>query len=164
MRAAAFTTFRLAEVDTAGQLAHAQNIETFRGDIGAQRTKSFQPLVERGGTQVAEQFEMLAQRQQRATLRLRGGRQMLPFGAADRAEKDGVGLLAACDGGGRQRFAVAVDGDAANVILAGGNAHIKAVTNGVQHFHGLRHDFGADAVAGQYCDMRRGRHSYTVSF
>ncbi len=97
---------------------------------------------------------MFTQRQQGAALRLGGGRQMLPLRAADGAEQNRVGLLAAGNGGGRQRFAVTIDGDAADVIFAGGNPHIKALANGVQDFHGLRHHFRADAVAWQYRDMR----------
>jgi hypothetical protein len=65
MLTAAFAAFWLTEVDTAGQFAHAENVEAVSGDIGAQRAELFQPLVQLRRTQVAEQFEMFTQRQQR---------------------------------------------------------------------------------------------------
>ncbi len=51
---AAFTAFWLSEIDPAGQLAHAQDIETVSGDIGAQRAKCFQSLIQFRRTQVTE--------------------------------------------------------------------------------------------------------------
>lgn len=43
MLTAAFATFWLTEVDAAGQLTHAQDVETVGRDIRAQRAKLFQP-------------------------------------------------------------------------------------------------------------------------
>jgi hypothetical protein len=99
---AAFAAFRLTEVDAAGQFADAQNVEAVGGDIRAQRAELFQPLIQLRRTQVAEQFEMFTQRQQRAALRLLCRRQVFPFRAADGAEQDRIGLLAAFDGRLRQ--------------------------------------------------------------
>ena len=54
MLSAAFAAFWLTEVDTAGQFAHAQDVETVRGNICAQRAKCFQTLVQLSRAQVAE--------------------------------------------------------------------------------------------------------------
>ena len=89
---------------------------------------------------------MLTQGQQRAALRLLRGRQVLPFRSANGAKQDRVGLLAAFDGSLRQGSALTIDGDTADVVLAGGNAHIKTVANGFQYFHRLVHDFRANTI------------------
>ena|SRR5690606_17724387 len=81
MLTAAFAAFWLPEVDPAGQLTHAENVETVGGDIGAQRAELFQPRVQLRGTQVAEQFEVFTQRQQRAALWLLCWRQVFPLRA-----------------------------------------------------------------------------------
>ena len=46
---------------------------------------------------------------------------MLPFRSANRAKQDRVGLFAAFDGSLRQGSALTIDGDTADVVLAGGN-------------------------------------------
>lgn len=79
MLTAAFAAFRLAEVDAAGQFAYAENVEAVSSDVGAQRAELFQPLIQFGRAQVAEQFKVFTQRQQRATLWLFRRRQVLPF-------------------------------------------------------------------------------------
>ena len=143
---AAFTTLRLTEVDATGQFADAQDIEAVSGDIGAQRAELFQPLVQFRWTQVAEQLEVFTQRQQRAALWLLVWRQIFPFRAAHGTKQNGVSLVAAFNGRLWQRFAVTVDGDAANVVMAGSNAHIKTLTHGFQYFQCLCHDFRANTV------------------
>ena len=54
MLAAAFTTFWLTEVDASGQFAYAQDVETVGGDVGAQRAKCFESLIQLSRTQIAE--------------------------------------------------------------------------------------------------------------
>jgi hypothetical protein len=44
---------------------------------------------------------------------------------------------------------VTVDSDTAHVVVAGGNAHRKTVTNGFQYFHRLVHHFRANAITRQ---------------
>lgn len=102
MLTAAFAAFRLAEVDAAGQFAYAENVEAVSSDVGAQRAELFQPLIQFGRAQVAEQFKVFTQRQQRATLWLFRRRQVLPFRTADGAEQDRIRLLASGDGRLRQ--------------------------------------------------------------
>ncbi len=84
--AAAFAAFWLTKVDATGQLANAQNIETVSCDIGAQRAKLFQTLVQFGRTQVAEQLEVFTQWQQRTALWLLSGWQVFPFRATHGAK------------------------------------------------------------------------------
>ncbi|MNI80811.1 hypothetical protein D3C81_2164390 [compost metagenome] len=54
MLTATFTAFWLTEVDPARQFAYAQDVETVGGNIGAQRAKIFQPLVQLSRAQVTE--------------------------------------------------------------------------------------------------------------
>lgn len=110
MLTAAFAAFRLAEVDAAGQFAYAENVEAVSSDVGAQRAELFQPLIQFGRAQVAEQFKVFTQRQQRATLWLFRRRQVLPFRTADGAEQDRIRLLASGDGRLRQGSSLTVDG------------------------------------------------------
>ena len=112
---AAVAALRLAEVDVAGQLADAEDVEAVADDVGPQRALGGQRLAEPAGPQVAKQVEMFAQRQERGPLRLCDRRQRFPFRSADRAEEDGVARLADLQRFGRQRRAVPVDGRAADV-------------------------------------------------
>ncbi len=162
MLTAAFAAFRLAEVDAAGQFAYAENVEAVSSDVGAQRAELFQPLIQFGRAQVAEQFKVFTQRQQRATLWLFRRRQVLPFRTADGAEQDRIRLLASGDGRLRQGSSLTVDGRPANVILAGGNVHGKTLAHGFQYFHRLVHHFRANAITRQNGNMVILRH-YTVS-
>lgn len=102
MLTAAFAAFWLAEVDAAGQFANAENVEAVGSDVGAQRAELLQPLVQFGRTQIAEQFEVFTQRQQRTALWLLGGRQVFPFRTTDGAEQDRIRLFASGDGRLRQ--------------------------------------------------------------
>ena len=162
MLTAAFAAFRLAEVDAAGQFANAENVEAVGGDVGAQRAELFQPLIQFGRAQVAEQFEVFTQRQQGAALWLFCGRQVFPLRAANGAEQDRVRLLASGDRRLRQGSSLAVDGRAADVVLAGGNVHGKTLAHGFQYFHRLVHHFRANAITRQNGNMVILRH-YTVS-
>ena len=85
---------------------------------GTQRAGCGQRLEDPGRAQVAEEIEMLAQRQQGRPLRLLRRRQALPLGAADRAEENGVALFTEGKGCRRQGLAVIVDGDAADIGVA----------------------------------------------
>lgn len=72
-------------------------------------------------------------------------------------------MLAPTEGGLRQRAAVAIDGNATDVVFAGGDADIKALTHCVQHLVRLSHYFRADSVSGQDGNMVSLRHVHTVS-
>ena len=160
--AAAFAALWLTEVNSAGQLAYAENIETVSGDIRAQRAEFFQPLIELRRTQVAEQLKVFTQRQQRAALWLLSRRQVFPFWAADGAKQHGVGIFAAFDGGFWQRRTVVINGNTAHVVMAGGDFHRKTRANGFQYFQRLCHHFRANTVTRQHSNMVILRH-YTVS-
>ena len=162
MLTAAFAAFWLAEVDAAGQFANAENVEAVGSDVGAQRAELLQPLVQFGRTQVAEQFEVLTQRQQRTALWLLGGRQVFPFRTTDGAEQDRIRLFASGDGRLRQGSPLTVNSRPTDVILAGGNVHGKTLAHGFQYFHRLVHHFRANAITRQNGNMVILRH-YTVS-
>ena len=53
-----FAPLGLAEVDAAGQLAHAGDVEAAIRDVGTQGGELLQTGVDTGRTQVAEQFEV----------------------------------------------------------------------------------------------------------
>ena len=162
MLAVAFAPFWLTEVDPTGQFTDAQNVEAICGNVGAQWAESFQPLIQFCRTQVAEQFEVLTQRQQRTTLRLTVRRQMFPFRAAYGAKQNGVCLFTAFHCRLRQRLPVVVDRRTADVITTGGNTHLKSMANCFQDFQGLCHHFRTNTVARQNSNMVILRH-HTVS-
>src|SRR5690606_36674881 len=154
----AFEAFRLTKVDAASQFTYAQKVEAVRGNIGTQRAEGFQPLVQLRGTQVAEQLKVFTQRQQRTALWLLGWRQVFTFWAADGAEQYSIGLFTACDRLLRHRLAVAVNGDTTHIVVAGGNTHVKPVTDRVQYFQCLRQHVRAHTVVRQNCNMIFFRH------
>ena len=144
---AAFASFWLTEIDPAGQFTHAQNVETVGGDIRAQRAELFQTLIQLRRTQVAEQFEMFTQRQQRAAFWLLCRRQVFPFRATDGTKQHGIGIFAAFHGRFWQRRTVVINRNTAHVVVAGGDFHRKTRANGFQYFQRLCHHFRANTVA-----------------
>ena len=72
--------------------------------------------------------------------------QTIPLRAAHGTEQHGIGVAGLGQRLGRQRRPVAVDGDAAEVGAVEGERQIESF----EHADGMRHDLGADAVAGQH--------------
>ena len=147
-----FTPLGLAEIDAAGQLAYAGDVEAAIGDVGTQRGELLQTGVDAGRAQVAEQFEVGTQGQQGTALRLIVGRQVLPLGATHRSEQHRIGRFAAFDRALGQRCAVVVDGDAADVVTVIVEGEAEFGLHLFQYLDGLCHHFRANAVTRQYCD------------
>ncbi len=76
------------------------------------------------------------------------------FGPPDRAKQHGIGLLTTFNRRRRQWLPVVINGCAAYIVMAGGDAHRKAVAHGIQHFQRLGHHFRTNTVPRQYGIIR----------
>ena len=83
---------RLAEVDAAGELADADDVDTGRDALFLERGGVGEFWVEKAGADVGVERVGLADREQGRALGLFLGRKCFPFWAADGAEKDGFAL------------------------------------------------------------------------
>ena len=104
--------------------------------------------IEDGRAQVAEQAQLRTDLQQ-AALRTDGRIDDVPLRPANGAKQHGIGGLRARQGLVGQRYAVAVDGGAAQVIEAQLETQGVLVVGQVQHLDRLDHDFRTDTVAGE---------------
>ena len=139
----------LAEVDAAGQLANADDVDAVGDAGGLERRGVGEIRIQQTGADVRKEVKGLAQREQSSALGLLLGGKFLPLGAADGAEENGVGLLAEREGGVGQGFAVIVDACAADVgVLV---IEVQALLFGDvgENAERLGHDFGTDVVTGQ---------------
>jgi len=109
--------FRLAEVEAAGELAHAEHVEAAFDERFLHRRGVGQLWKADGRAQIGKEGEVLAQREQRGALGLLVGRKRFPFRAADRAEENRVGLAADTQGFLGKCAAIGVDGDTADAGL-----------------------------------------------
>ncbi len=147
----------LAEINAAGQLADAHDVDAVGDAFDLQRRRVDQFGIKQTGAEVGEKVEGLAQRQQGGAFRLFLGRQFFPLRAADRTKQDRVRLPAERERGVGQGLAVAVDARSADLgdlvmkreaLLAG---HVG------EHAQGLGHHFGTDVVSWQDGELQR-RH------
>jgi len=125
---------------------------------GRRGARSHQSLVHLGRAEIAEQFEVLAQGQERGALGLQIGGQTFPLGAAHGSEQDGLRVLADLQGLGRQRLAVVVDGQTAHVGVGQLGGKVEFLGDGGEHAFGLLHDFGSNSVSGQYGNAIRAHY------
>src|SRR5690606_39802610 len=103
-------TARLTEINTAGQLAHNEDVEASH-HFRLERRSVSQLRIEDGWPQVAEQIEFGAELEQ-PFLRTDGAIQLVPLRAADGAEQDGIGRARLLQRLVRQRYAGRIDGGA----------------------------------------------------
>lgn len=106
-----------------------------------------QLFKDHSGTDVGKQAQLLADAQQSALGTLAAG-EIVPLGAADRAQQDGVGILAHVDGLLGQAAASSVDGAAAGQNGGAVESVAELVAHLVHNIDCLGDDIGADAVAG----------------
>ncbi len=137
----------LAEVHAAGQLAHDHDVEAVH-HLPLQRGGVRQRRIADGGTQVGVKAHVLAQAQQ-ARLGPRIVGHAVPLGAANRAQQHRVGRL-------RARHVLVGDRDAVEIVGAAAHEPAREREAGrsigfqhADHLLDLRHDLGADPVAGQ---------------
>ena len=142
----------LAEVDAAGELTDHHDVQTAGEDLGLQGRGIGQLLEDDGGTDVGKEAQLLADAQQ-STLRTLAAGEVVPLGAAHSAQQDGIGSLADVDGLLGQAAAGGIDGSAAGQHGLGGEGVAELVAHLAHDLHGLLHDVGADAVAGDHSDI-----------
>ena len=142
----------VAEVDAAGQLPDDEKIHALVHDIGSQRAFVRQNGVDLRGAQVREKPQRGADLQ-KSLLRadLRG--QVIPLGAAHRAEKHGVGGEAPGLCLLRQGHARFVDGGAADEVFGEMEGMPEFFRRFFEDCHGAFHDLGADAVSLQQSNI-----------
>ncbi len=143
------SAFGLAKVETAGEFAHDEDVETEGGDVGAQWAGVGKFGVEASRAEVGEELEVFADGEQGGALGLLVGGQGFPLGAADGAEENGGGLLAEFFCGFGEGVAVVINSDAADVGFFEDETQVVSGVECVEDFQGFTHDFGADAVAGK---------------
>ena len=105
--------FGLAEVEAAGQFAHAEDIEAAGDDFLLHRRGVGELGKADRRPEICEEPEMFPQREQRGPLRLLVRRQRLPLWSTHGAEQDGLRLAAHPQRFRRKSVAVHVDGDPA---------------------------------------------------
>ena len=86
---------------------------------------------------------------------------MVPLGAADGAKENGFGLVAGFKRLGWERRAARIDRRAPDERFGLRHFKAEALGRGVKHLERFAHDFGADAVAGENCDVMGFRHDVT---
>ncbi len=138
---------RQAEVGAAGELAQDEDVEAF-DELALQRGGFGECRIADGGAEVGEEVEVLAQAQQAAFGADVVG-DVVPLRAADGAEDDRVGLRGLVDGLICNGLAVLVDGGAADEGGLCGELDLALLVEDRDHPLDLRHDLGADAVAGK---------------
>ena len=149
--------FGLSEVKAAGEFANAEHVKS-SGDEGFFDGRRVGELgVAKGGAQVGEEAEMLSEREKGRAFGLFVGRKGFPFGAADGAEEDGVGVFADVEGLFWKRFSVDVDGDSADAGFGGIEGEPELGPCDIENAEGFGHDFRSDSVTGEDSDFE-GRH------
>ncbi len=142
----------LTEVDAAGELTNEHQVDAVE-HFGLDRRRVDERLQDAHRPQVRVNTELLAQLEQAGLgtqLRIR----CRPLRAADRAQQNRIRAEACVERGPRQRVVVLVDGDTAEIRFLQLEAMAELVTDRLQRLDAFRDDFGADAVATQYRDMR----------
>ena len=144
----------LAKVDPAGELAHDQDVEPGH-KLGFQRRRPRQAAQSHGWAQIGIQVQLRPQPQQ-PPLRALCHRQSVPFGTAHRAHEHGICVSRSVQRRRRQRRAVPIDGNTANVRIFERQTQFRglALRGNRRHAHHVRHDLRPDAVTGQHQHSR----------
>src|SRR5690606_10723348 len=142
----------MAEVDAAGQLTDEEQVDVL-GALGLEGRGVLEAGDHLDGADVREEAEVLAHAEQ-ALLGAHRGAGVVPLGAADGAEEDGVRALEGAQGLLRQRGARLVDGDAADELLVVLEGVAELLGDRVEDLARGADDLGADAVAGEEGDLR----------
>ncbi len=144
---------RLAEVHAAGQFTHAEHVKAALDEVGTNGRGTGERGIADAGAQIGEEAEVLANGQECTALGLLIRRELFPLRAADGAEEDGVAGFAGFDGFFRQRLAHGVDGGTTDEFVVIVEREAGTAGDGVEDAKGLGHDFWADAVAGEDCEV-----------
>ena len=147
-----FQEFGFAEVKTAGEFADAEDIDTAGHRLRTQWRGMSQLGKADTGTEIGKESEVLAERKQRSALGLLVGRQSLPLGAADRTEEDRIALLANLERFGGERLSGCINRGSPDRHRGLLEFKSELLLDGPEDLGGLGHDFGSNAISGQYCD------------
>ena len=147
--------FGAGVVEAAGEFAHYHQVNAVQ-DFGFEDAGGGELGIDFDGSDVGEDAEVGAQGEE-SVLRAGGRRRVVPFGAADGAEKDGIGGGGQVADGVGEGYAVAVDGDAADIAVFQGEVVSEGAAGGEQGLDALGGYFGADAVAAEdgYVEVHR---------
>ena len=146
-----FAPGRLSEIYVAGKFAHNEHIQAVSGQLRTQGAGGGQFRIQYGRSKIGVQTKFFTNAQKTGLGAV--VRQIIPFGAAHRAQKHGIGLAAGVDGFRRQRIAGGVNSRAADKGFLPGKSMAELSSHNVQHVQGLDRYFRTDAVAGQNADM-----------
>ena len=138
---------RFAEIDAGGEFAHDHDVEA-RDHVFFQRGEIGQRVKALCRAQVGEEVHFLAQAEQ-AAFWFHGEVEVVVFWAANGAQQHGVDFEGAGHRVIMQRGAVFVIGRAADQIMLYVEGQIALFAEPVDDARDLRHDLGADAVAGE---------------
>jgi len=152
----------LAEVHAAGQFTHAEHVEAALNEIRTDGRGAGERGIADAGAQIGEKAEVLPQRQQSTALRLFVRGELFPLRAADGAKEDGVAGFAGLDGLFRQRLAHGVDGGTTDEFVVVVEREAGTAGDGVEDAKGLGHDFWADTVTREDCEIVCARHEARV--
>ena len=140
---------RLAKVNVACELADDQNVQA-RHQLGLQARSIGELLVANGRAEVGKEAHVFAQAQN-SLLWAQWAVQRVVFPVAHRAKQHGVRVHGELERGRWQRVAVGLKSCAAHK----GGFQRQVQAQNLQDLDGLGHDFGANAVAGKYCDFHK---------
>ncbi len=140
--------FMRAEVDSADEFAHDEHVDARRNDIRLQRARPLERVPHLGRTQIAEEPELLAQRQKRPLLRALRTGQRVPLRTAHGAEQHGVRGFARRKRRVRQAVPAQIVRRAADRIGRQAEIVPELPGDGVQNLHRLAHNLRTDSVAG----------------
>src|SRR5208282_3171755 len=143
---------RLAEIQSAEQFAHDENVGAFH-DFFAQRRAGSERRIKDRGTEIGERPEFLAQAQQ-SSFGAKLARIVIEGRTADGSEQYGLGGEAGLKGGVRQGIAELCQGYAADFLFVEFEIVAKAGGHFFQNTNGLGYDFRADPVTGEGSDTQ----------
>ena len=143
--------FGLGVIQAAGELADDHHVHALK-DVGLEHAGVGELGIDLDGADVGEDVEVSAQGQQ-SILGPGGGRWIVPFGSAHRAEQDRVGRRRQIADAVGQRSAVLVDGYAADVAVLEDEIMPKGATHGLHGLDALGGYLGSDTVATQNGDV-----------
>lgn len=153
---------RLAEVHAAGEFTHAKHVKAALDEVGTDGRGAGERGIADAWAQIGEEAEMFSQRQQSAALGLLIGRELFPLRAADAAKEDGIGLLAGFHGLFGERLAHGINGGTADEFVVVVEAEAGTAGDGVEDAKGLGHDFRADAISREDCEVVSAGHEGRV--
>ena len=148
-----FPAAALAKVDAAGELPHHDHVKAVCHDVRPQGAVPGQRGINLGRAQVGEEPQRGAKPQE-CLLRAEMAGVLVPLGAAHGAQEHAVGIQAALDSLLGQGDAGFIDGAAAGEIGRTVEGVAVLLADFLQDADGAVHNFGADAVALDECNLK----------